>query len=203
MNRKQISPTVVKTDRKNLSALDFKSGQTYEGQGLIPFAWMPRLLDELALEGVDVEELGLAYQFESWVDEQTASPDEYRLRFHIWGELPLICQKCLAVYRESLDQEAQFQLLETEDEVENFPLDDEFEDVLLNSEQFNLLEVLEDEVLLSIPLMPRHEGNCEISSKNTSFEAKNAQNSLISEKEADMGKKPNPFEILKKLKFDK
>lgn len=202
MNRKQISPTVVKTDRKSLSGLDFKSAQTFEGQGLIPFAWMPRLLEELALDGVDIDQVGIAYQFETWIDERAGGPDEYRLRFHIWGDLPLICQKCLSVYSETLDEEAQFQLLETEEEVENFPLDDEFEDVLVNSAQFHLLDVIEDEILLSIPLMPRHTEKCPTASKNGENSPKNGEKSSNLDENEEIGKKPNPFEILKKMKFD-
>lgn len=67
------------------------------------------------------------------------------------------------------------------------------EDLLALSREFNLRELLEDELIMALPLVPRHE-ECpqavRLASSDEDFEAANAT-------------APNPFAALANLKIDK
>lgn len=68
----------------------------------------------------------------------------------------LVCQRCLQPLAEPLAVERRFRFVEGEDEAER--LDEESEDdVLAAGRSFDLLELLEDELILALPLVPRHE----------------------------------------------
>ena len=207
MNRKQISPTLLNSDPKALQSIDFKSGQTYYGKGFIPFSQLPRLAEELMLEKEQLDSLGLQWQAETWISQQEGAPDQYRLQIEIHAEFPLICQRCTHVYIEKVESFAQFLMLDTEEELDAFPLDEESEDVLLNSKHFNLFEVLEDEGILSLPLMPKHpEGECieiDVQGKNASSSAVPVELDLEDDISRDTEKRPNPFAVLKSLKDKK
>lgn len=204
MNRNQISPTTLNSDLRELSQIQLLPGQIYQGEGFAPFSYFPRLLEELHLEPGEESKLGLHWQVQTWMDQPTDLAVEYRLRIGLKGTLPLQCQNCLGKLEEVVDFETQFLILPTEEEVEAYPLDDDLEDVLAADSKFNLYDLLEGEALLSIPLMPQHEpGLCV---KNDDLKDKINQNQSKSSKSEDFDeseKKPNPFEVLKKLKLDK
>ncbi len=67
----------------------------------------------------------------------------------------LVCQRCLQPMAEALAVERRFRFVENEDEAAR--LDEESEDdVLAAGRSFDLLELLEDELILALPLVPRH-----------------------------------------------
>jgi len=68
----------------------------------------------------------------------------------------LECQRCLQPMAQPLRVERRFRFVEGEDEAAR--LDDELEeDVLALSPRFDLLALIEDELLLAMPLVPRHD----------------------------------------------
>jgi uncharacterized protein len=86
------------------------------------------------------------------------------------------------------------------DEATAMKLDDESEeDVLVASKTFDLLELIEDELIMSLPIVPRHE-HC-TSQIPHEFEADEA---LFDESEPDAktsaASRPNPFSVLEKIK---
>jgi uncharacterized protein len=70
------------------------------------------------------------------------------------------------------------------------------EDLLVMEPQFNLLAVLEDELLMALPLVPMHE-ECPVAPK--------LQAGDIAEPDeaGEPGEKPNPFAMLAQLKTEK
>jgi uncharacterized protein len=67
----------------------------------------------------------------------------------------LSCQRCLQPVAETLQIDRRFRFVEGEEEAER--LDEELEDdVLAAGRSFDLLELLEDELILALPLVPRH-----------------------------------------------
>lgn len=71
-------------------------------------------------------------------------------------QVTLACQRCLQPMAETLEIDRRFRFVEGEDEAAR--LDEELEDdVLAASRAFDLLELLEDELILALPLVPRHE----------------------------------------------
>lgn len=70
--------------------------------------------------------------------------------------IPLTCQRCLGTVDTELDIMRSFRFVETEALAEAQDEESE-EDVLALSSEFSLAGLVEDEVLLALPLIPRHE----------------------------------------------
>lgn len=107
-----------------------------------------------------------------------------QLLMTVEGEVSLVCQRCLAPYREPLASETLLVLARDEadaDETEE-KLDDDSIDVIVGSTSLDLLQLVEDEVLLSLPLSPRH------------------QSCPGDAPKLETGKPESPFSVLKSLK---
>ena len=99
--------------------------------------------------------------------------------------IPLTCQRCLGPVETELDILRSFRFVETEALAEAQDEESE-EDVLAISAEFSLASLIEDEVLLALPLIPRHEAcpsPVRMSAQDTGFEEKE-------------GPRPNPFAAL-------
>ena len=108
------------------------------------------------------------------------------LHLDVAASVPLICQRCLQALAQPLAIERDF--LFVADEETAAMLDDELDDdVLVLSNAFDLLALIEDELLLALPLVPRHE-ECPappaLSSSHADFD------------EAATPARPNPFAVL-------
>ncbi len=82
-----------------------------------------------------------------------------QLVMQVEGDVGLICQRCLSPFRHPVASEMALVLGRSEadaDEVEE-SLDDESIDVIVGSTAQDLVQLVEDEVLLSLPQSPRHE----------------------------------------------
>jgi uncharacterized protein len=107
------------------------------------------------------------------------------LTVHIEGALSLVCQRCLGPLPFALNVRSRMMLIESgapwpEDDQAG-GLDDETCDAIEVSRELNLTGLLEDEVLLALPLAPRHE-RCELPAAGVSL------------------KKTSPFAQLARLK---
>jgi uncharacterized protein len=80
------------------------------------------------------------------------------VRLHLLADtvVTLECQRCLQPMTEPLAVDRHFRFVASEDEAAR--LDEESDDdVLALSHAFDLLALLEDELILALPLVPRHE----------------------------------------------
>jgi uncharacterized protein len=103
----------------------------------------------------------------------------------------LVCQRCLQDCAVNLDEKRRFVLVASEAEADDYPLEDEEQEPLVASQHFNLLETIEDEVLLSLPLIPKHpEGFCEPHATVFGLE----------DEDEGSDERENPFNILKNMK---
>ena len=100
----------------------------------------------------------------------------------------LTCQRCLQPVQEQLDLSRWFHFARDEDEAAALDADSE-DDVLALSRSFDAIELIEDELLLSLPLVPRHE-TCPVPLPQ-------AVENLL---HADEAERPNPFATLAALK---
>lgn len=113
---------------------------------------------------------------------------------HLTAEVrvQLVCQRCLAPVEVTLHIDRWFRF--AADEATAAAEDEEAEeDVLVASRDFNLHELIEDELLMEIPVTPRHEVCPEpmrLSAVDPDFEAAEAE-------------RPNPFAALGALRSDK
>jgi uncharacterized protein len=110
---------------------------------------------------------------------------------HVEAEatLPLVCQRCLAGVDVKIDVDRWFRFVS--DEATAAAQDDEAEeDVLAESRSFDLAELVEDELLMGLPVVPRHV----ICPVLPTFSAGEAEFDEAQEK------RENPFQLLAKLK---
>jgi uncharacterized protein len=78
------------------------------------------------------------------------------LHLEATASVALTCQRCLQPVQEALNLSRWFQFVRDEDEAAALDVDSE-DDVLALSRSFDAIELIEDELLLSLPLVPRHE----------------------------------------------
>jgi len=100
------------------------------------------------------------------------------LHLQIEAQLPVLCQRCLEGMQ--LNFSLEFDYLISDKELSESEENEENEDVdwLEASQELNLIELIEDELLIAIPIAPMHDSSC-------------LQANLQS------GEKPNPFAVLK------
>lgn len=110
------------------------------------------------------------------------------LHLKVQASLPMLCQRCLTPVDVPLQVDRSFRFVADEATAE--ALDDEAEeDLLAISREFDLLELIEDELLMALPVVPSHE-ECPVpvvmASSDEDFDAASAE-------------KPNPFAALAAL----
>lgn len=113
--------------------------------------------------------------------------DERRVRIlagRIRGTVDLVCQRCLETLGFPLDID--FRLGIVADDAEVVRLPDGYEPLLVTGEPLQTFEVIEDEVLLAIPVIPLHEG------------VDSCDSGYVNQPRAE---KENPFAVLAKLKL--
>lgn len=163
--------------RPFIDSLDFaRNGKEISGE--VPVAELPRLLDEL-----ENPQGNLSYTVRGGVDKQGYP----FLDVGIAGQCQLRCQRCLNAmdYPVRLDVRLMLRDQAALDELG----DDEDEecDSILAESHLDVLNLLEEEILLSLPIAPRHEpGVCQ---------AADGENAPKEEK--------SPFAVLAKLKVVK
>ncbi|MHB0927032.1 MAG: YceD family protein [Gallionellaceae bacterium] len=164
--------------RPFIDSLDFaRNGQQISGE--VPVAELPRLRDVLEdMQGV------LRYSVQGGVDKLS----HHFLDVSVEGHCQLQCQRCLGAMEHAVRIDTRLLL---RDQASLDALDDnvaggeeeEFDSILADT-HLNVLDLLEEEILLSLPIAPKHElGACQ---------AAGGGNELEEEK--------NPFAVLAKLK---
>ena len=103
--------------------------------------------------------------------------------------LPLSCQRCLGPVMVTLEIDQWYRFVASE-EIAMAEDDHSEEDLLVMEPQFDLLAVLEDELLMALPLVPMHD-QCPVAPMMSAGETE------LPEQSAE---KPNPFAVLAKLK---
>jgi uncharacterized protein len=113
------------------------------------------------------------------------------LRVTAEAQVALTCQRCLKPVEERLDVERWIRFVDTEAEAAALDADSD-DDVLAMPRHLDACELIEDELLLTLPLVPRHEVCPE-----PLLHADEGE--LVDEAEAE---RPNPFAALAALKRD-
>jgi uncharacterized protein len=189
MNRNQVLPQVQLSAEANaLKKVDFCAPQSYQGAGFLTMTDMPRLAKEAS--SINPGD-GFAWQMETHFEDSPGSEPRQILDLALKGRLHLVCQRCLQDCAVNLDEKRRFVLVASEAEADDYPLEDEEQEPLVASQHFNLLETIEDEVLLSLPLIPKHpEGFCEPHATVFGLEGD----------DEGSDEPENPFNILKNMK---
>ena len=75
------------------------------------------------------------------------------------ASVPLQCQRCLQQVLQDLNVDRRFRFVRSEEEAERLDESSE-DDVLVLGPRLDLQELLEDELILALPLVPKHDGPC-------------------------------------------
>lgn len=130
-----------------IDGLEFaKSGLRLQGSW--PVGSFRRLRDALLSD-----EGSLRYELRG-VPEHQGRP---ALKLLVEGALQLVCQCCLGALEFSLRVEVALLLAATQVEIDAEPLDAEGPESIVAGKEMQVRELVEDEVLLAIPIAPRHD----------------------------------------------
>ncbi len=77
---------------------------------------------------------------------------------YVQAELELRCERCLGPVKQHIESGFRFGLISSADEADLLPK--EFEPLLASDAEQSLLELVEDELLLSLPIVARHDEAC-------------------------------------------
>ncbi len=93
------------------------------------------------------------------ISGRTSADGRPALRVSVNGSVPLVCQRCLGPLEWRVAQDTE--VLLAADERELGALDEESEsEVVLADRPLRVADLVEDELVLSLPFAPRHEGAC-------------------------------------------
>ena len=207
-----------------IDLLEFaKTGQTAQGK-FSAYQDLPRVLAEMPsiyqqplpensvgifewqIQGLQQERMPSGLKDPGYARRYT----KYSLALQGHGHIGLICQRCLQPYVQALEFENLFEILRKEPKTQK-EFDEDEADWLLTSEQFDLKTLIEEEILLALPIIPKHDQCISLEmEESTDFSAKNSQKSPVGTqllKEAsseliDAGtpQKISPFSVLSALK---
>ena len=178
-----------------------------QAAGLVRVSQLPRMLNEVPAEAPE-RESAFTWQAEGTTqpelqDDGTEGPQPY-LRLAIHGAAWLECQRCLAPYKQAFNVDATYRIVNTEAEAEEFPLDEDEVDVIVGSTHFDLIDLIEEELLLNLPLVPKHDVCPEVHESLVSGVAgEEGEGDEAGEDGAEEGgepDRPNPFAALEALK---
>ena len=147
-------------------------------------------LERLAHESVGLQP-DLMVNWQALAELRTGSAGQMDTWLHLQAttSVPLTCQRCMAVVQEPLQVDQWYRFVATED-IALAEDDASEEDLLVMAPQFDLLALLEDELLMALPLVPMHD-ECPVL---PAFSAGAADLSI------EVVDKPNPFAALAQLK---
>ena len=156
--------------------------------GQAPLAQLTRLADE-AVQGVDAAVVH--FQAQGSMRSGAAGQAQPWMQLQGQVDMALVCQRCLEPVSTLVQFDREFRFVESED-VALAEDEDCEEDLLVTSTQFDLLELVEDELLMALPVSPKHEkcpGELRLSAADPDFVA--------------ASDRPMPFAKLAQLKIPK
>lgn len=185
------SPETENGRRWNLRRLDVQAfardQQSLEGE--VPLSGFERLVED-AVTVLESQTVHWSVRGETRTDANTGDQSVW-LDIKAETYMALKCQRCLEPVVTPLAFENAFRFVATEDQA---ALEDEDaeEDVLSWEPKPNILELIEDELLMALPMVPMHD-TCPVQVKSQAGEEDLEQDVVESEK-------PNPFASLASLK---
>ena|SRR3990167_3527321 len=149
--------------------------------GVIALSQLPRVMEVIE----DAHEGDVEIELEFSCDEQR----QKLLKGRLEASVSLLCQRCLAPVRLPVHSDFTLGMVLNDEQARNLPKC--YEPLMVEPEHLDLYDVVEEELLLSLPMFAYHE-QCQSDMRKGS-DAENADPAL---------KKPNPFSVLSVLKRD-
>jgi len=204
---KEPAGAIDSLNPRDLDILEFaRSGR--EAAGAVRLSQLPRMLNEVPADAPDRDTV-FAWQAAGFTqpelqDDRTEAPQPY-LRLAIHGSAWLTCQRCLTPCEQAFNADPVFRIVRTEEEADEFPLEDDEVEVIVGSRHFDLVDLIEEELLLTLPLVPKHEVCPEIhESLASGADGADGVDSVddVPEQEIEAEERVNPFAALESLKKD-
>lgn len=165
-----------------------QAGATLSGE--TPVADLPRLAaDMVASEDGSVPQVQWTAQWETRTSR--AGAEQNWLRLDASTQLPMTCQRCLGPMSQDIDVSSLFRFV-ADEATAAAEDDDAEEDLLVSSPEFDLLELVEDELLMELPVVPRHD----VCPAGAALPTQAADPEFQEEK-------PNPFAVLQGFRGNK
>lgn len=146
--------------------------------GALPVARMRRLAPALADATGEVR-----YEFKGCRDARNRPAAQ----LDIEARLRLVCDRCGEPLDATVDETARFYFVPDAQTLETVPIEDIDEEPLIGSERFDLAALIEDQLILALPMTPRH-ARCELGAPSDAADPD------------DDDSRPNPFAVLGALK---
>lgn len=146
-------------------------------EGVAPFGAFARLSSEARSDD------GIGWVLEGSVDGDGAC----WLRLSVRAAVMVQCQRCLGDMSVGVDEVSRFRLVFAGEEWNDEDLEDDSFEAIEVEGPFDVAALVEDEVLLALPVVPLHE-QCELPAEHANTEA------------GPEAKRPSPFAVLEKLK---
>jgi len=158
-----------------------QAGRRFAGDARIE--WMPRVVDLLdAPEADDV----IAFEAAASLDKSPGNAQIVRLSVRVHGAVPMTCQRTLKRFMQPIDSHSEVAVVASEREAEGLPED--LEPKLVPEGRLKLVELIEDELLLALPLVPRDPDSAPVENAGDAIER------------ADSDERDNPFAELARLR---
>lgn len=147
-------------------------------------------LERLAQESVGLQPDSIV-NWQAAPELRAGSTGQMDIWLHLIADtsLPLTCQRCMSTVQTPLQVNQWYRFVASED-IAMAEDDASDEDLLVLSPQFDLAEVLEDELLMALPLVPMHDICPELP----------ALSAGVLDALESVADKPNPFAALAQLK---
>ncbi|MGD9945144.1 MAG: DUF177 domain-containing protein [Burkholderiaceae bacterium] len=157
-----------------------RTGAARDGEQ--PVAELPRLASLLHDTGGR-----LSWALRAWREPRPEGSSDDFMQLSLEGALSVACVRCLGPLPVPLSIERSYRLVASEADAERLDLDDAQFDVIAGSRRFDLAELIEDEAIMALPQVPRHE-SCEMPLGAAADDAEPEP------------QRPNPFAVLQRLR---
>lgn len=129
-----------------------QAGESLQGQ--VPLVQLDRLMQECVAS--DVGETAVHWQAHAELRSETGGAASVWARLVASATLPLTCQRCLGPVRVPMEVDRWYRFVDDE-ETAQAQDDDSEEDVLAMEPKPDWLALVEDELIMALPLVPMHE----------------------------------------------
>jgi uncharacterized protein len=131
-----------------------REGGTLDGEW--PAAALPRLAETAAPEAPATDWPAVRWAAAGEIRTPRGGEAQIWMRLDAQAHVAQTCQRCLKAVHEEIAMSRWFRFVRDEDQAAELDMDSE-DDVLALARHLNLQELAEDELLLALPLVPRHD----------------------------------------------
>ena len=118
-------------------------------EGSVPISQLSRLSEILAEVDGDVD-LELAFS--------KGNQDRTQISGNLQATVALICQNCMQIYRQALVCQIDLAVVGRKDDMDE--LDESTDSLVCTDRELALRDLVEDELILCVPMIPRHPDQC-------------------------------------------